>query len=182
MNILLNLVLYQFKSEMSYYELMDYQTEITETSEMLLELERGSKDLKIRDRVRFIRYLKTGKAETQKQAGVLLGIGERQAQRLWREYRGGGLAEMSRNRYRGGTGKFAAARREELEERLKKDDIQTLKQARQVLSEEFAAHYTVGGVSILFQRLQIKLKTGRPHNIRQSAEEREEFAKKNIRY
>lgn len=174
--------LYQFKSEMPYYELMDYQTEITETGELLLELERSSKDLKTRDRVRFIRYLKTGKAETQKQAGVLLGIGERQAQRLWREYRERGLSEMSRNRYRGGTGKFEAARRGELEARLKKDDIQTLEQAKQVLGEEFAAHYTVGGVSYLFQRLQIKLKTGRPHNIRQAEEEREEFAKKNIRH
>ena len=66
---------------------------------------------------------------------------------------------MSRNRYRGGTGKFEAVRRGVLEARLKKDDIQTQEQAGRVIGEEFAAHYTVGGVSYLFQRLQIKLKT-----------------------
>lgn len=161
---------------------MNYQTEIAETGKSLLELERATKDLKARDRVRFIRYLKTGKAQTQKEAGLLLGIGSRQSQRWWREYRERGLSQMSRNRYGGGVGKFDLGRREELEERLKKDDVQTLKQAGKCVREEFAASYTVGGVSYLFGRLQIKLKTGRPHNIKQSASEREEFAKKNTRH
>lgn len=159
---------------------MNYQTEIVETDKYLLELERQTKDLKSRDRVRFIRFLKTGKANTQKEAGALLGLGERQSQRLWREYRENGLSKMRENRYRGCAGKFDEQQRAALEERLRSDDVNTLEHARMVLREQFAASYTVSGVSFLFKRFGIKLKTGRPTNIRQSAAEREEFAKKNI--
>jgi transposase len=159
---------------------MNYQTEIVETSEYLLQLERETKDLKARDRVRFIRLLKTGHATTQKQAGALLGLRIRQSQRLWREYREGGLSKMCQSRYMGGVGKFEQARRNELEARLKRDDIQTLEQARDCLSQEFGARYSIGGVSYLFKQMKIKLKTGRPLNVKQEAAEREAFAKKNI--
>lgn len=159
---------------------MDYQTEIAETSEYLLKLERETKNLKARDRVRFIRLLKTGQANTQNEAGALIGLGTRQSQRLWRQYRAEGLLRMSHSRYKGTTGKFDQSSRAALEERLKADDIQTLEQARRCLSEEFRAEYSIGGVSYLFKRMKIKLKTGRPQNIKQNSAEREEFAKKNI--
>lgn len=159
---------------------MNYQTEIAETSDYLFKLERHTTDLKARDRVRFIRLLKTGKANTQKEAGLLIGLGARQSQRLWRQYRATGLSGMSHSRYKGTTGKFDQSSRAALEERLKADDIQTLEQARGCLSAEFCAQYTVGGISSLFKRMKIKLKTGRPQNIKQNAAAREDFAKKNI--
>lgn len=71
---------------------------------------------------------------------------------------------------------------EQLRRRLRGDEIGTLEQARRYLKEAFAVDYTVGGVSCLFQRMKIKLKTGRPTNLKQDKEQREEFAKKNIRF
>ncbi len=62
---------------------MDYQVEIAESVDYLRNLERAAKELKARDRVRFIRLLKIGKAMTQEQAGALIGLKVRQSQRLW---------------------------------------------------------------------------------------------------
>lgn len=53
---------------------MNYQVEISESGDYLRKLERTIKDLKARDRVRFIRLLKIGKATTQEQAGSLIGV------------------------------------------------------------------------------------------------------------
>jgi transposase len=161
---------------------MNYQVEISESIEYLRQLERATKDLKARDRVRFIGLLKIGKATTQAQAGALVGLQVRQSQRLWKQYREGGLSAMCQSNYVGGQAKLSPVEQEQLRRRLRGDDIGTLEQARRYLKEEFAVDYTVGGVSCLFQRMKIKLKTGRPTNVKQDTEQREEFAKKNIRF
>lgn len=160
---------------------MNYQAVIVESSDDLRQVERETKDLKARDRVRFVRLLKSGAATTQQAAGALIGLQVRQSQRLWRQYRTGGLAAIRESRYQGGVAKLDAAQEARFSERLKADDISSLEQARACLQSEFGVSYTIGGVSVLFGRLKVKLKTGRPQNIRQSAVEREEFAKKNIR-
>lgn len=160
---------------------MDYQTEITESEDYLVKLERSTKDVKVRDRVRFIRLLKTGEAKTQHQAGTLIGLGIRQSQRLWQRYREAGLAVLAVNNYAGGVAKLNEAGQRQLQERLTQDDIASLEQARRYLQEEFGISYTTSGVSYLFKRLKVKLKTGRPQNIKQDAAQFEEFKKKNIR-
>lgn len=160
---------------------MNYQVEIAESGDYLRNLERAAKDLKARDRVRFIRLLKIGKATTQEQAGALIGLELRQSQRLWKQYRMEGLSKLCQNNYVGRQAKLSRAAQEQLKERLRGDDIGTLEQARVCLKEEFAVDYTLGGVSALFERIKVKLKTGRPSNVKQDTEQREEFAKKNIR-
>ena len=160
---------------------MNYQDAISESIDDLVQLERETKDLKARDRVRFVRLLKTKQAATQKEAGTLIGVGARQSQRLWRQYRESGLARMSLNHYQGGAAKLDQSAQAQLGERLKDDDIQSLERAQRLLREDFSVDYTISGVSYLFRRLGVKLKTGRPRNVTQSAEEREEFAKKNTR-
>ena len=160
---------------------MGYQETITESREHLLKLERQTKDLKSRDRVRFIRLLKSGEAATQKQAGALIGLQERQSQRLWKQYRESGLRAMCQSNYRGGSAKLGQEQQARFVERLKQDDIATLEQARLFLQQECGVSYTVGGVSVLCRRLKVKLKTGRPQNVKQKAEELEAFKKKNIR-
>lgn len=159
---------------------MNYQVVITQSGDYLLRLERQTKDLKARDRVRFIRLLKTGQAATQKEAGALIGLQVRQSQRLWQQYRNQGLGTMTDSNYKGGTAKLDRAQEQQFVERLKQDDIGGLEQARQFLQQECNVSYTLGGVSALCQRLKVKLKTGRPSNVKQNAEELEEFAKKNI--
>ncbi len=160
---------------------MDYQVEIAESGDYLRNLERAAKELKARDRVRFIRLLKIGKATTQEQAGVLIGLKVRQSQRLWKKYREEGLSNLCQNNYVGRKAKLSQAEQEQLRTRLRDDDIGTLKQARICLKEEFSVDYTASGVSALFQRMKVKLKTGRPSNVKQDKEQMEEFAKKNIR-
>ncbi len=160
---------------------MDYQAEISESGDELRQLERAVKDLKARDRVRFIRLLKTGKAMTQEQAGALIGVEVRQSQRLWKQYRTEGISQMCQSNYVGGKAKLSRAEQQQLRQRLRSDDIKTLEQAGGWLKQEFGVDYTVGGVSALFARMRVKLKTGRPSNIKQDPEQREEFAKKNIR-
>lgn len=160
---------------------MNYQTEIIESEGDLIKLERLTKDGRARDRVRFIRLLKTGKAITQQQAGVLIGLGIRQSQRLWQRYRQNGIATLAVSNYQGGTAKLNQAEQGRLKERLKKDDICSLEQAQNYLEQEFGISYTRGGVSYLFKRLKVKLKTGRPRNVNQDAAQIEQFKKKNIR-
>ena len=133
---------------------MNYQVEISESIEYLRQLERATKDLKARDRVRFIGLLKIGKATTQAQAGALVGLQVRQSQRLWKQYREGGLSAMCQSNYVGGQAKLSPVEQEQLRRRLRGDDIGTLEQARRYLKEEFAVDYTVGGVSCLFQRMK----------------------------
>ena len=115
---------------------MNYQETITESREHLLKLERATKDFKARDRVRFLRLLKTGKAATQKEAGALIGLQARQSQRLWKQYRETGLRAMARSNYRGGAAKLNKEQQAQFVERLKQDDIWRLEQARLFLQQE----------------------------------------------
>lgn len=160
---------------------MNYPEIITESHEHLLKLERATKDFKARDRVRFLRLLKTGKAATQKEAGALIGLQARQSQRLWKQYRETGLQAMARSHYTGGATKLNQEQQARFLERLKQDEIWKLEQARVFLQQECGVTYTVGGVSVLCRRLKIKLKTGRPQNVKQKAAELDHFRKKNIR-
>jgi transposase len=156
---------------------MNYQAAIKETAEELSKLEKETKDLKGRDRVRFLRLLKIGEASSQKQAGNLIGIKIRQSQRFWQRYQAVGLEEFIKNQYTGRQSKLGINEKKILEERLKKDDVMSLQQAQEYLAKEFGVAYTIGGVSHLFQRLRVKLKTGRPSNINQREAETEAFKK-----
>jgi transposase len=156
---------------------MNYQEAIKEKAEDLIKSEKAAKDLKGRDRIRFLRLLKTGDATSQKQAGNMIGLKIRQSQRLWQRYQSVGLDEFVKSRYEGRTCKLTEKEKMQLEERLKKDDFKSLKEAQRYLAQEFRANYTIGGVSYLFQQMKIKLKTGRPHNYRQNKEEGDDFKK-----
>lgn len=160
---------------------MNYQAVIKETVEELSKLEKETKDLKGRDRVRFLRLLKIGEATSQKQAGVMIGIKIRQSQRLWHRYQAVGLEEFIKSHYEGRRSKLSESEKSILAERLKKDDVMSLQQAQGYLADEFGISYTKGGVSYVFKQMRVKLKTGRPSNINQKKAETEEF-KKNSRF
>jgi transposase len=156
---------------------MNYQAVIKETAEELSKLEKETKDLKGRDRVRFLRLLKIGEAVSQNQAGTMIGIKIRQSQRLWRRYQAVGVEEFIKNQYQGRRSKLSASEKSRLEERLKKDDVMSLQQVRDYLAAEFGVRYTIGGVSYVFKQMKVKLKTGRPSNINQKAAATEAFKK-----
>lgn len=156
---------------------MNYQVVIKETAEELSKLEKVTKDLKGRDRVRFLRLLKIGEASSQNQAGTMIGIKMRQSQRLWRRYQSLGLEGLIKNQYQGRLSKLSASDKLQLAERLKKDDVMSLQQAQDYLADEFGVSYTIGGVSYIFKQMKVKLKTGRPSNINQKEAATEAFKK-----
>ncbi len=156
---------------------MNYQEVIKETVEELSKLEKETKDLKGRDRVRFLRLLKIGEATSQKQAGRMIGIKVRQSQRLWQKYQAVGLQEFIKNQYEGRRSKLSESEKSILEERLRKDDVMSLQQVQDYLADEFGVSYTIGGVSYVFNQMRVKLKTGRPSNINQEEAATEAFKK-----
>lgn len=156
---------------------MDYEKLIKESAEDLLELEQKQKQAMLRDRVRFVRLLKTGQAKSQRLAGEQISLKERQSQRLWHTYRQKGMEGLLAYPYQGTFGKLSTQQLSQLRTYLKSDSVDTLHQAQSYIQDAFGVSYTIGGISVLFTRLKIKLKTGRPSNIRQNQAEREAFKK-----
>ena len=146
---------------------MDYASKIKEDIEILLEFEKKCSLALLRDRVRFIRLLKTAEAGTQAAAGKVIGLSERQAQRLWRVYQQEGLAGLLKKPAWGYWGKLSSIQISHLRQFLLDDQAQTLADIQAYLSNNLGVEYTISGISNLCNRLNIKLKTGRPVNVRQ---------------
>ena len=158
---------------------LDYASSINESETELLQLERQQSDAKSRDRIRFIRLLKTGACQTQTQAGEYIGLKRTQSQKIWRDYKGGGLACLVSSPPKRGFGKLSAHQISLLRSRLSLHDIASQSQLSLWISQEFGVEYTQAGISLLLSRLKIKLKTGRPCNVRKDSAEEEAF-KKNL--
>lgn len=156
---------------------MDYLNLISESVEELATLEKSQSQALLRDRLRFVRLLKSGQASSQRQAGQLIGLQERQSQRLWHLYRQHGLKGLLGYPYRGTFGKLSSQQLSRLRTYLKGDSVQTLADAQRYLADSCSVSYTISGVSMLFKRLKIKLKTGRPTNVRQHEADLQAFKK-----
>lgn len=156
---------------------MKYESKIIESTEYLLEQERKSTLALIRDRVRFIRLLKSGEARTQSSAGQAIGLCERQSQRLWRIYQQEGLAGLQKKPAWGYWGKLSSVQIAQLRQFLMTDQAETLADIQIYLKNNLGVNYTIGGISDLCKRLKIKPKTGRPVNVRQQPGALEEFKK-----
>lgn len=145
---------------------LNYQELIGEEAAELLRIEKEQKQARLRDRVRFIRLLKEGTAQTQQQAGQMVGLGLRQSQLLWRQYRGQGLLSLLQTRHKGSWAKLDSSQQARLLQRLDSDDVCTQKQLNGWLEAEMGISYSQSGLSMLLSRLSVKLKTGRPVNVR----------------
>ena len=156
---------------------MDYEKLIEESVQELIAFEEKQKQALIRDRVRFVRVLKTGQAKSQRLAGEQIGLKERQSQRLWHTYRQEGIQGLLTYPYQGTFGKLSTQQLSQLRNYLKTDSVDTLKHAQNYIADAFGVNYTIAGISVLFQRLKIKLKTGRPTNVRQDQVAKEAFKK-----
>lgn len=145
---------------------INYQTAITESVEELLALEKQQKDARLRDRVRFIRYLKEGRARSQPQAGEFIGLKRRSSQLLWQQYKQKGLNCLTSSGYKGSWAKLSSVQQARLLQRLDGDDITTQRQVIDYLKAEMGISYSQGGIWALLARLKAKAKTGRPVNVR----------------
>ena len=107
---------------------LDYEVFIEEQAEDLLALERRQGKALLRDRVRFLRLLKSGECSSQAQAGKQIGLKRRAAEKLWSKYTKEGLAGLLRYPYQGSKPQLSEAQSRQLEAELRKDGIQTLEQ------------------------------------------------------
>lgn len=143
-----------------------YEDRIKESIEQLKSIEQSQKQSRLRDRVRFVRFLKEGRATTQQQAGELVGISARQSQKLWQLYSSQGLQALVLCHYKGSWPKLSSTEQARLLQRLDVGDISSQKQLLEWLKQEMNICYTQGGLSGLLGRMKVKLKTGRPVHVR----------------
>ena len=145
---------------------LPYHSLIQEEASALLLIEKEQRQARIRDRVRFIRLLKEGAAKTQEQAGELVGLKLRQSQLLWKQYRSQGLGSLLQTRHKGSWARLDSQQQARLLQRLDSDDVCTQRQLMAWLEAEMGVRYSQSGLSMLLSRLRVKLKTGRPVNVR----------------
>ena len=105
---------------------MKYADLIKETTSDLLLLEKREKNVMRRDRIRFIRSLKSGEYRSQARAGAAIGLGERQSQRLWNIYVKGGIKELISTYSDRWWGKLSSVQISQLRKFLLSDQAQTL--------------------------------------------------------
>lgn len=144
-----------------------YSVLIVENLEELFTLERAQKQARYRDYVRFLRYLKEGSSTTQVDAGARVGLKARQSQNLWLRYQASGLAGLLGSAPKGTVGKLSYVQIAHLQAFLRDATTPlTQQQISDWIQDSFGVGYGQSGISRLFQRLKIKLKTGRPSNVR----------------
>jgi len=156
---------------------MDYSTRITQSVDELCQLEAQQKLARQRDRIRFLRLLKEGKARSQHQAGQTIGLALRQSQRIWKTYLLTRIDGLIQAAYQPAFGKLSAYQLGQLQAWLRLDQAQTLEHIQTYLHQRWTINYTISGISKLCKRLKIKTKTGRPVNRRQDPAAREAFKK-----
>ncbi len=156
---------------------MDYTAVIVEELSFLQQQERHARQATIRDRIGYLRLLKSGQCKSQRSAGEAIGLGERQSQRLWQVYRQQGYAAIAKSGYKHNFGKLDCWQISQLQHYLRQDQVSRLADAQHYLAQAFGVHYSISGLCKFFQRLQVKLKTGRPVNVRHDADQAAAFKK-----
>jgi transposase len=146
--------------------IINYKEVIRESVEELLSIEKKQTKARLRDRVRFIRLLKAGTATTQVEAGAIIGLKRRQSQLLWQHYTQDGLVSLVTTHYKGSWAKLDSVQQARLLQRLDSDAIFTQQQVIDWIKAEMGITYSQSGIALLLARLKVKLKTGRPVNVR----------------
>ncbi len=143
---------------------MNYESLIREDLKKLKQIAKKQKLVRDEKRIQFLIWLKSGEAKTQKEAGRKVGWQLRQSQKIWRIYREDGVQGVLEKTERRGFGKLSSVEISRLNEYLREFGARSLAEIRQYLKQSAGVEYTIGGVSDLCLRLEIKLKTARPAN------------------
>ena len=156
---------------------LDYPSLIQESLSELLALEKSHRKSYLRDRVRFLRFLKDGQVTSQSAAGKLIGLGERQSKNLWSKYKQAGIAYFTLPRVNQNWGKLSSVHISKLLKELDKNQCLSQKEVQKYIADNFGISMSQPGVHYLFKRLKVKLKTARPSNIRKDEQAAEAFKK-----
>ncbi len=157
---------------------LDYRKAIKETEAQLLELEHRQTKALLRDRMRFLRLLKTAECPSQAKAGKQIGLGLRGSEKLWKKYRTEGLRGLLTYPYQGTKGKLTEAQQQRLHQELCKGGMQNLQQVCHYVEEKFGVHYTSPGMWYVLRVLKVKKKTGRPTHHHKDSKGEQQFKKK----
>ena len=157
---------------------LDYRKAIKESEQQLLALERHQSHALLRDRMRFLRLLKSGACPSQAKAGKYIGLKVRASEKLWDKYAKEGVKGLLTYPYKGSKGKLSEEQKQQLQQELCKDKIQSLQQARDGVEKDFGVHYTIPGIHYVFERLRVKKKTGRPQYANKDYKGEKNFKKK----
>lgn len=158
--------------------MLDYAKAITESKQQLSGLERHQSHALLRDRMRFLRLLKTKVCRSQAKAGQSIGLKPRASEKLWYKYTTEGLEGLLTYPYKGSKGKLTEAQKQQLEKELCNDQTQSLQQACDYVEKKFGIHYTIPGIRYVFERLRVKKKTGRPEHHSKDHKGEKRFKKK----
>ncbi len=143
----------------------DYPTLIKEAPSELLEHERKHRHsiTGSRIRIRMLRLLKQGEAKSVREAAELIGYSWRHAQRWLTTYRKEGLrALLTPPKQRGGKPELMTpAAWDALNEAMKRDEIKSHREARELLAEHGVRYAGESSIFRLFKRHRIKSKAGR---------------------
>lgn len=146
---------------------IDYPSKIVESLSVLVELEKAQTQSKFQNRIRTLRYLKEGRCKNLKSVSEILGLSLRQIQNFWKLYQDLGLEGLLENRYKKRWYfKLNSHQISQLRHRISQGDFMNQLQIRDWIEAEFGIVYTQSGISKLLDALKIKLKTGRPVNVR----------------
>ena len=157
---------------------IDYGESVAESVEELAEIGRRLRGRAEADRVKLLLALRSGRARSLRRAAVLLGYSERQAQRWWGPT---GLAASPRcssgGRGRGGGSGSARRPGPALEAETRAVRVARLREAQAFLRDRHGIAYSLNGVSLLFKRHRVKLKTGRRRHRKADAAAQAAFKK-----
>jgi transposase len=159
---------------------LDYRKAIKETEQQLLTLERHQSRALLRDRMRFLRLLKSGACPSQAKAGQQIGLKVRASEKLWDKYAKEGVKGLLTYPYQGSKGKLTEEQKQQLQQELCKDQTQSLQQARASVEQHFGVHYTIPGIYYVLKRLRVKKKTGRPQYAHKDEKGEKKFKKKDF--
>lgn len=141
---------------------IDYPSLIEQTVDELVSIECRLSHQRSADRVKLLRLLKSGTVRSLRAAAPLLGYSDRHMQRWWHTYTSKGLEALcTLGPYLGPPERVSADAVIALKVAMRDGQITRLRDAQTFLREHFNIVYdSLNGISQLFKRHQIKLKTG----------------------
>lgn len=156
---------------------MNYIEIIDESVEQLQMAAKKQKKALYEKRFRFLILLKSGKAQTQKDAGEMVGWKLRYSQNIWQIYQEQGLVGLGEKEQAGAFGNLSSQEIAHLLRYMNEFGFDSLEEAGKHIEQSFGVSYTIGGVSWLFKRLKVKLKTTRPSNTDKDQERADTYKK-----
>lgn len=162
---------------------INYPAVIKETEANLEQQEKTMRSNKLVDRLRMLRFLKTGQLSTLEECAVILGYSVRQLKRWWKQYKEQGLNQLIKPATSSGKpSQLTEEAWNALEKKMCAGRISSLRDAQIYLKDQWAITYrSLHGVWWQFHQHQVKLKTGRRRH-RKANQEQQERVKKTSKH